>query len=279
MNGLDRRALVSGAAAAMLAPWAAQTSSAWAASPVSGKQAPGFYRFKVGDFEITIINEGARSGPLRDGFVTNVGREQVLAAADSAYMPKGQVTVPFNAVAVNTGSKLVLIDTGYGSGVSPPVGMLTANLAAAGIDTKDIDVVLISHFHPDHMDGLKASSGGPAFPRAEIKVPSLDWSSYMSDESMSRAPEGRVRGYFENSRKVLQGLTDRVTPYEWGKEVAPGIAAVGTPGHTPGHTSFAISSGQGRLLVCRRKNSLRLAAPGSRSCGPPATRHRAAMPG
>jgi hypothetical protein len=112
MIELSRRALVASATAA-LAP-AFSTVPAFAASPPVGKQAAGYYRYKVGDFECTSINDGARTFPMPDTYVRNVPKEQALAAAEAAYMPKGMITVPFNPQLINTGSKLVLIDCGFG---------------------------------------------------------------------------------------------------------------------------------------------------------------------
>src|ERR1700712_2185549 len=116
MTDLNRRHLLAGVAAAgattALSPFAAP--SARAAVPAAGAQAPGFYRYKVGAYECTSINDGARSFPMPDTFVRNVPKEEALAAAEAAYMPKGMVTVPFNPQLINTGSKLVLIDCGNG---------------------------------------------------------------------------------------------------------------------------------------------------------------------
>jgi glyoxylase-like metal-dependent hydrolase (beta-lactamase superfamily II) len=162
-------------------------------------------------------------------------------------MPKGSIVAPFNPVVVNTGAKLVLIDTGYGPGLGPTVGLLPTTLAAAGIDPKTIDIVLISHLHGDHILGLKTPDGALAFPNAEIKVPAVDWTYWMSDENMSKAPEGFQKASFGFNRKIFSNLADKVTRFEWGKDVAPGITAVETAGHTPGHTSFMIASG-GRQL-------------------------------
>jgi len=251
MTELTRRSLLTTAAAvsaAAIMP-AAASSAARAATPAGGRQAPGFYRYKVGDFELTQIADGARTFPMPDGFVRNIPKEQALAAAEAAYMPKGQVTVPFNPVIVNTGFKVVLIDTGYGPGIGPTVGLLPTNMAAAGIDPRAIDIVVLSHLHPDHINGVKAADGSLAFPNAEIKAPALDWAFWMSDENMSKAPNDMMKGYFANTRKVLSDIADKVTKYDWGKEVAPGITALDANGHTPGHTAFAIASGSARILV------------------------------
>src|SRR5262245_21877255 len=230
MTQLNRRHLLAGAGAATAATAIGLNFGvprARAAAPPAGRQAPAFYRTKVGDFEVTQIADGARTFPMPQGFVRNVPREQALAAAEAAYMPAGMVTVPFNPVVINTGSKLVLIDAGNGHEALPNAGLLPANLAAAGIDARAIDIVVLSHLHPDHCNGIRDANGGLAFPNAEIKAPSADWAFWMSDDNMARAQDNpMMKAYFSNTRKVFTGLADRVTRYEWGREVAPGITAL-----------------------------------------------------
>jgi glyoxylase-like metal-dependent hydrolase (beta-lactamase superfamily II) len=246
-----RRSLLKGTAAAgaaaLIAP-AAFHGPVRAAVPPAGKQAPGFYRFKVGDYEVTLLHDGAFVRPS-EGFVKNVSQEQADAAAAAAYMPKGKVTVPFNPTLINTGSKLVLIDVGNGPVPNAPVGQLFANLQAAGVDPKDIDIVVLSHLHPDHINGLRTADKGLAFPNAEIKAPAQEWAFWMSDDNMGKASGKMMQDYFANTRKTLGGLENKITRYDWDKEVAPGVTALNTAGHTPGHTSFAIASGSGRMLV------------------------------
>jgi glyoxylase-like metal-dependent hydrolase (beta-lactamase superfamily II) len=222
---------------------------AHASVPKSGKQAPGYYRFMLGDYEVTIVHDGARSFPPPDGFVTNVSRDKALEAASDAFMPQGKVTVPFNPTLVNTGSKLVLIDTGNGPSPDGAVGQLFPNLAAAGVKPADIDIVVISHLHPDHINGLRTSDGTVAFPNAEIIAPAPEWNFWMSDDNMAKASDKITQAYFANTRKILGGLDARIGRYDWGRELAPGITAISTPGHTPGHTSFAIASGNSRMMV------------------------------
>ena len=256
MTDLSRRHLLAGVAAAgaatALTPLA--TPTARAAVPPAAAQAPGFYRYKVGAYECTSINDGARSFPLPDSWVTNVGKDEVLAAAEAAYMPKGKVTVPFNPQLINTGSKLVLIDCGNGIATYEPtkgeVGRTLQNLAAAGVDPKSIDVVLISHLHPDHTNGIRAADGSMAFPNAEIRVPAKDWEFWMSDENAAKAQSSEMmKNYFANVKKIYSGIESKVTRYDWGKEVAPGITSIAAPGHTPGHTAFAVASGGSKVLI------------------------------
>src|ERR1700722_10859696 len=255
MTDLNRRDLLAGAAIAGAATALTSLGTpALAAEPPAGAQAPGFYRYKVGSYECTSINDGARSFPLPDTFVTNVPKPEALAAAEAAYMPKGMGTVPVNPQLINTGSKLILIDTGNGVANLEPtkgaVGRTLQNLAAAGVDAKKIDVVLLSHLHPDHTNGIRALDGSLAFPNAAIMVPSADWAFWMSDENASKAQSNEMmKNYFANVEKTFAGLESKVTKYEWGKEVAPGITSISTPGHTPGHTSFWITSGNSKILI------------------------------
>jgi len=186
---------------------------------------------------------------MPDGWVKNIPQDQALATAAAAHMPEGKVNIPFNPIVINTGSKLVLIDTGYGPNIGPTVGILPVHLAAAGIDPKSIDTVVLSHLHPDHINGVKTKDGVIAFPNAEHKVPAQDWAFWMSEDNAAKADSQMMKNYFANVRKVLGDMADKVTKYEWGKEVAPGIIALETPGHTPGHTSFAVASGNAKMLV------------------------------
>jgi glyoxylase-like metal-dependent hydrolase (beta-lactamase superfamily II) len=256
MNDLSRRHLLTGAAVAGAATALTSlgTTTARAAVPPAGGQAPGFYRYKVGSYECTSINDGARSFPMPDKFVTNVPKEEALSAAEAAYMPKGMVTIPFNPQLINTGSKLILIDTGNGVANLEPskgaVGRTLQNLAAAGVDPKSIDTVLLSHLHPDHTNGLRAADGSMAFPNAEIMVPSVEWAFWTSDENAAKAQSNEMmKNYFANVKKTFAGIETKVTKYEWDKEVAPGITSIAAPGHTPGHTAFAIASGNSKILI------------------------------
>ena len=213
MTELSRRSLLTGAAAITTAALAMPggATPARGAAPPTGKQAPGFYRYKIGDFELTQISDGGRTFPMPDGFVRNVPKEQALAAAEAAYMPKGMISIPFNPVVINTGAKLVLIDTGFPAGAGPTIGLLQQNMALAGIDPKAIDIVVLSHLHPDHINGVKTAAGALAFPNAEIMAPAMDWAFWMSDENMGKATSQMMKDYFANTRKVLADVAGKVT--------------------------------------------------------------------
>jgi glyoxylase-like metal-dependent hydrolase (beta-lactamase superfamily II) len=242
--------MLAGAAAVAAAP-AFSVMPSQAAAPPAGKQAPGYYRYKVGSYECTSISDGMLTFPMPQNFVRNIPREQALAAAEAAYFPKGMIQVPFNPQLINTGSKLVLIDSGYGVQPNPAAGHTLRNVQAAGIDPKSVDIVLMSHLHPDHTNGIRTADGSLAFPNAEIMVPAQDWAFWMSAENAAKAESNpMMKNYFANVKKIYTGVSaDRITKYEWGKEVAPGITAIDTSGHTPGHTSFVVASGNSKVLI------------------------------
>jgi glyoxylase-like metal-dependent hydrolase (beta-lactamase superfamily II) len=253
MTDLTRRHLLAGtalAAASAALPQFAQPQFAHAAAPQSGQQGPGFYRFKVGDYEVTAINDGTWYRKLDPSFVRNAELPEVQKALSAAFLPTDVVPIPFTTLIVNTGSKLIALDTGTGgalTGMAPQSGTFAGNLAAAGIDPKTIDAVYISHFHPDHINGIKAKDGLLFFPNASINVPETEWAFWMDDGNMSRAPEA-AQGAFKNVRRVFGDVAGKVQRFASGKEVEAGITSIAAPGHTPGHTAFSINSGNQSLL-------------------------------
>ncbi|MET0710171.1 MAG: MBL fold metallo-hydrolase [Tardiphaga sp.] len=250
---LSRRQALAGATALAAAPLLCP-QQAKAAAPLADRQAPGFYRYKVGDVQVNAISDGANSFPLTDAYITNVKKDAVNAALEKAFLPKDQITTFYAPLVLNSGGKLILIDTGNGQGAFSSskgrFGQLQANMTAAGFDPKAIDMVVISHFHGDHVNGLLNGDGALAFPNAEVLVPAVEWKFWMDDGEMSRASGERMTGLFKNNRRIFEaGLKKKVTPYEWGKDVAPGLLAVESIGHTPGHTSYVLSSGSEKLFI------------------------------
>lgn len=251
MSKLSRRALLSAAAAVAAS---ATSPPVLAAAPQSGKQAPGFYRYKVGSIEITVVNDGVSRMPITEGFVENARKEDVNAALSAAFLERDFYAGPYNPIVINTGSKLALVDTGTGEqafnaskGLN---GRLPFSLAAAGIDANAIDAVIISHYHGDHINGLIRADGSLAFPNAEILVPAPEHKFWMDDGELSRATKPRVAAGFKNVRRVMAGeVLKRLRTYDWNKEVISGVSAIGTPGHTPGHTSHVVSSGTDAVYV------------------------------
>ena len=208
--------------------------------------------YRLGDIEVITLPDGSMSFPLSDGFVSNADRSQVNAALEAAGMKRDEMTIVFNPVLLRMGGRTVLFDTGNGEsadkGPTGP-GQLRKSLASAGVSPEQIDLVVITHFHGDHIGGLLRADGSLGFPNAGITVPEAEWAFWMSADERSRAKGGHLEGSFANAERVLTPLKDRISQHRAGAEVAPGIVAVATPGHTPGHTSYAVSSGAAKLFI------------------------------
>ena len=204
------------------------------------------HSYPVGEIEIIVVPDGERTAPVREGFVLNASIDEVKAAYVAHGVPDGYGNTPFNPTVVRTAGQTVLVDTGCGADEAEEpgatAGFLLHNLAVVGISPNDVDVVIISHFHGDHVSGLVAPDGGPTFPRAEITVPANEWSFWMDDGERERATPGRMQSLFEYNRQVFDPLADRVRTHAWDEEVVPGVTAIGTPGHSIGHTSYLVSS-------------------------------------
>jgi glyoxylase-like metal-dependent hydrolase (beta-lactamase superfamily II) len=211
------------------------------------------HRYKIGDIEVTVLSDGFRQVPVNDKYLVNASAEDLAKALSAAGQPTDKMKNTYSPIVLTTGGKKVLFDTGNGEAASIESkgerGTLNAHLKAAGIERTAIDVVVISHFHADHVNGLLMPDNSPAFPNAEIKVPEVEWKFWMDDGEMSRASKGRMTELFQNNRRVFDTLKRKVTPYAWDREVVPGVMAVGTPGHSIGHTSYVVTSGGKTVYV------------------------------
>ncbi|MEA2875083.1 MAG: hypothetical protein QOF14_279 [Hyphomicrobiales bacterium] len=246
MTVLTRRSLLGGAAA--IAAASAVNTPAHSAAPLAGKQGPSFYRYKIGDFEVTALNEGIARNANPASMAVNKTLPEIQKALGEAFLPTDHVINQFNILVVNTGRNLVLLDSGFGDNGAPTVGNLLNNMNAAGIDPKTIDTVLVSHFHGDHISGIRAKAGAANFPNAEIMVPAAEW-QFWNDASNQAKVIDAFKSGFANVKRVFDPVAKDVKQYEYGKELVPGITAVDARGHSPGHAAFVVASGNGKLLV------------------------------
>jgi len=244
MSALTRRSLL----ACGLAAGAAYSLPVGAAAPLASRQGPGAYRYRLGDYQLTALYDGIWYLPIDGKFMRNASGAAVNRALAAGFLPPSVLPISFTALLVNTGTKLVLIDTGTAGQITDSAGFMNANLAAAGIKPSAIDTIVISHFHPDHIDGIKTKDGDKVFDNAEILVPEPEWKFWMDDGNMSRAT-GAVHKYFLNARRVFKDIAKEVRRFKPGDEVAPGIVSLPAYGHTPGHTAFAIHSGKQSMLA------------------------------
>lgn len=243
MMSITRREVLGGAAAIALSG---------TAMPALAQSQPGFYRFKIGDVEVISISDGVRRGKLAASPSRSANLEQFQDALAADGLPRDEIATSFNTVAVKNGNRLFVIDTGNGANtLAAGTGQAAANFRAAGFDPKDVEAVILSHFHGDHIGGLITPERLHAFANAEVRVPLVEFNYWMDDANMNAAPEGsNLRNGHNNVRRVFGAIPGKfVSKFEWDREVAPGIFAIGTPGHTPGHTSFRISSGNASVIV------------------------------
>ena len=246
----NRRDVLLGAAALATAPGvlAAQQPAPQGAAPAA-PPAPRFHRMTVGSLPVAIVQDGSNRRPdATQGFIPGVSAEAVSAALAAAGTPGPALDNPYNQTVVQTRAGLVLIDTGFGQGAPPGTGQMPAAIRAAGFDPAAISVVVVSHFHGDHVGGLLAPDGTAAFPNAAIKVPEAEWVFWNDAGEESRASEARKPG-FANARRRFAPYAEKVERFRPGTEVAPSVTAVDTRGHSPGHTSFLVSDGNAQCLV------------------------------
>lgn len=221
-------------------------SSAIAAAPMAKTQAPGFYRMMLGDFEVTALNDGTINLPVQQLLHEKADKvEKTLKENFLTIPPETSV----NAYLINTGSKLVLIDTGAGVLFGPTLGRLQANLKAAGYTPEQVDEIYITHLHGDHVGGIVAA-GAAAFPNAVIRADKDDAAHWLSKEKMDAAPADQ-KGGFQGPMTALEPYikADRFKTFDAGSELVPGVRNYPTHGHTPGHTSYVVESKGQKLIV------------------------------
>jgi glyoxylase-like metal-dependent hydrolase (beta-lactamase superfamily II) len=247
---LTRRAALAGAAAATAFSSVSALSIYPSFAQGASNAMSGVVRNTLGDVEVIQLLEGIRNIQMPDKFITNLSKDQTVDAFTAAHMPNGVFRNPYCPSVVKAGGKTIVIDTGNGiaalAATKGELGHHRSNLQAAGIDVKAVDIVLISHFHGDHINGLRNPDGTLAYPNAEIRVPATEWAYWTDEGNLAKTPASN-KGNFANVKKIFADL--KPTHYEAGKEVAPGITAIATPGHTPGHMSFVVASGSKRVLI------------------------------
>jgi len=241
---MNRSIRIFAAAAALLAvPFF--PPAAFAEAPMVKTQAPGYYRHMLGDFEVTALLDGTMKLPVLK-LLTNAKPEQLAAALKRGYL-REQVETSVNAYLVNTGSKLVLIDTGSG-GLFGATSVLLENLRAAGYKPEQVDEIYVTHMHGDHVGGLMAGAA-LAFPNATLRVEKADADFWLSEAVMNRAPP-QVHEFFKGAMNSVNPYVSagKLKTFEGETDLVPGIRAIPARGHTPGHTIYRIES-KGQTLM------------------------------
>jgi glyoxylase-like metal-dependent hydrolase (beta-lactamase superfamily II) len=237
-SNVSRRSLL--ALGAGLGATAVMGEGALAKAPKLGTQSPYWHRLNLGNAEVTVISDGPLSLGDPKGTFTGVPEDEMRKMLTDNFLSPTSIVLEQNSPIVNTGDKLVLFDTGLGStkGFGPTTGRQQKSMAEAGIKPADIDAVVFSHAHPDHVGGVVDDNGKPLFPNAQYYIAQNDL-EFWTDEGKNNGP---LKDFIAIARKNLLPVRDRIVFYKDGQEFLPGIQAMSTPGHTVGHTIFMITS-------------------------------------
>jgi glyoxylase-like metal-dependent hydrolase (beta-lactamase superfamily II) len=217
-----------------------------AGAPQLKTQVPGWYRTMVGDFEVTALYDGYLD--IDPALITHAHPGEVARGLARAYKPEPKIQTAVNGFLVNTGTQLILVDTGA-RGFAPTLGQLAANLKASGYTPEQVDLVLITHLHADHVNGLETADGQLAFPNAKVMVSKPESAFWLSDAQAAAAPDG-AKPFFQMAKAAATPVqaAQKWVEFEPNAQIAPGVKALAT-GHTPGHSSYVFESKGQRLIV------------------------------
>ena len=224
-------------------------SSVYAEAPLSEiKEVPGYYRMMLGQFEITALYDGYVG--VDRNILHNAPEIEIRSLLSRMFVTGTQMEAPVNAYLINTGSKLVLVDAGAAKVFGPTLGNVPKNLRASGYEPSQVDAVLITHLHGDHMGGLLDDKGKPVFTNATIYVSKAESDYYLSPAIAEKAPVA-LQHYFKMARDIAAPFVavGKWKTFEDGNLSIPGIKAIAIPGHTTGHTAYEIRSGDRALLI------------------------------
>lgn len=252
VTGYHRRTALcamAGAAALWSGGGGARQAIAQPAMPTSGNA--GHYRFRVGEIAATVLSDGLIGGPPRV-YAIDAPEDELRDALRRAFLPTDHLTLNLNTLLIETGGRRILLEAGAGQTMGPNGGRLFANLAAIGLTPADIDAVVISHTHPDHVGNLRAADGSRAFPRATVFAPRADWMFFVDGEpdlSYMPVPEDFRRRFAAAIKRSVEPVAAGIELYEGGSEILPGLATIAVPGHTPGMAAFLVHAGNDQLLL------------------------------
>lgn len=218
---------------------------AWGKAPMAKKQVPGYYRMQLGRFEVTALYDGQTK--LNTHLLKNVKPGELNRLLARFFVGNPQMATAVNAYLINTGTHLVLVDTGTGAPSGSSLGKIAANIKASGYDLSQIDAILITHMHGDHIGGL---NNPQLYPNAKIFVSKTENDYWLSRENEKKAPARQKRSFQTAQKLVPKYLSNgKWQTFTAGTEIVPGIQALDAKGHTPGHTAYVVSSDKQKLVI------------------------------
>lgn len=234
--------------AAILLAGVGLSLTALAAPPQKKTQVAGYYRLMIGDAEVTALYDGYID--LDAKLLKNASEKDVQVLLTRMFLQGQKLQTAVNAYLVNTGKQLVLVDAGAAKKFGPSLGYIIDNLKAAGYDQTQVDAVLITHMHGDHVNGLISAEGKPVFSNAEIWVTQSENDFWLGPDALAKAPEG-AKAFFQMAKDAAAPYqkTGKWKIFKAAGEVLPGIRSIALPGHTPGHTGYQLESKGQSLLI------------------------------
>jgi glyoxylase-like metal-dependent hydrolase (beta-lactamase superfamily II) len=211
----------------------------------------GYYRFQVGQIKATVLSDGLIGGPPTV-YANDAPEAELQEVLRRAILPTDHMTLQLNTLLLEVGGRRILLEAGAGATMGPNAGRVFDNLAAVGLGAGDIDTIVVSHTHPDHVGNLRNSEGKKAFPNAVVYAPRADWDFFVrNDPDLSYMPVTRdFRDRFAAAiKRSVEPIAKDIELYEAGVEIVPGLTTIAAPGHTPGMATFLLHSGSDQLLL------------------------------
>jgi len=226
----------------------ASSTFAIADVPQNKTQVPGYYRLALGNFEVTALYDGPID--IDQKLLKSIATRDIQRLLAHQFLKGPKVQTAVNAYLINTGSKLILVDAGAAKLFGPELGNIVDNLKAAGYTPEQVDTVLVTHLHGDHVNGLVTPEGQRVFANAEVWSAKADNDFWLSEEIAAKAPKD-FQPFFKMSRDAAAPYlaAGKWKTFENDRELIPGISSVDTHGHTPGHASYLLQSGDQRLMI------------------------------
>jgi len=206
------------------------------------------FGYTVGSVKGAVVSDGNLSLPVAM-LARDQAEAELVTLLEAAGMPGDANRPPVNVTLLDFDGKLVMVDAGSGQNFMPTAGKLPATLDALGVDPADVVSVVITHAHPDHVWGLIDDfEEAPFFPNANYFINAAEYDFWTADDVLSKVPDSQ-QGFAVGAQKSLKPVAERTTFFKPGDEIMPGLTAIGSEGHTPGHCSFRLDSGSDSLLI------------------------------
>jgi glyoxylase-like metal-dependent hydrolase (beta-lactamase superfamily II) len=206
----------------------------------------GPYTFKQGAYDVTVVSDGTLMLPMN--LIDSGGKPEEVKKLLGAMVNGDNIQFEASPLLLKSGSDVILIDTGSGQGFQPSAGKIADSLKAAGTDPATITKVIFTHAHPDHLWGTTGADGKTPYTNATFHISQAEWDFWSAPDLAGKMPK-EMQGMVTGTQGQLAAIKEKINMFKPGSEVLPGIAAIDTSGHTPGHISFELAGGDGMIVM------------------------------